>query len=151
VGLRPTITLLAATLLVGCSLLRPAEPPRVSLVDPAPLASASSAERQTVHLRVQNPRRAPLQVRGISCRVDVNGEELGRGTRTEPFSVPGRGEGVVDVDLVVDRMQRTMKGQALDPLSPGVLTYRLTGELDLGGTRLRFEQDGELRPTGGKR
>lgn len=144
---------LAATLLVGCALLRPAEPARVALDDLRPLASSADPARYLLRVRIQNPARAPLRVEGIACRLELEGGGVGEGSGTQAVSVPGHGEAVLEVELASDATRVLEPARAMRPRRGAGLAYRLTGELTLagGGARQRFEEEGSLRSGGGER
>jgi LEA14-like dessication related protein len=52
-----------------------------------------------VRLHVQNPNDRSLPIKSISCKLQVEGVDVGKGENAEPFSVPAHGE--QEFDMIV--------------------------------------------------
>jgi LEA14-like dessication related protein len=52
-----------------------------------------------VRLQVQNPNDRSLPIKSVSCNLQVEGVDVGKGENTEPFTIPAHGE--QEFDMIV--------------------------------------------------
>ena len=87
-----------AFLLSGCALTRlqtPAiTPEAVELTD-----VALDQQQFLVKLHVDNPNDRALPIKSVSCNLQVEGVDVGKGQSAEPFSVPAHGD--AEFDMIV--------------------------------------------------
>ena len=147
--------LLASALLVlgGCATFAPHfERPQLSLLAIEVQEASLSAQRFRVHMRVQNPNDRPLPIEGINYRIELAGEELGRGLTADAFTVPAFGAAEFEM-LVTTNLAATfwkVLPRLKDPAHPA--EYRLVGKVNTGLTFWRtipFDERGVF-PVGAK-
>ena len=134
----------------GCSLLHPKfETPKLSVVNVELLKSDLWEQRMKVRMRVQNPNARPIPVKGLTCALEVQGQELAHGVSGAAFNVPALGEAEFDMNMTAN-----MAGALIKLLGSGANTlgdqveYRVTGKLSLSEGLLRsipFEDHGTFR------
>jgi LEA14-like dessication related protein len=99
----------------------------------------------TIQLRFRNPNEFDIPVDGLNFALDVNDEAFAQGWSRDNFTLPGLGEIVVPVEIVVptgdliERVAAVGTGRRLD--------YRLSGEADIGrwfATTVPFLREGRL-------
>ncbi len=100
-----------------------------------------------VHLRVQNPNALVLPIKSIDYTLQLEGDEFGRGTATEAFTVPASGE--TEFDMTVS----THLAMTLFKLLPHLkdnsqpINYRVTGTIRTGlafMTTVPFDEHGQF-------
>jgi LEA14-like dessication related protein len=106
-----------------------------------------------LQLRVINPDEEPIEVRGFTCALKVNGKSFATGISDEHVTVPASGTTTLPVlvyagvfDLVGPVIE-LLQNQSSQPVKP--LTYELTGRLRLGEngeTKMPFSLKGSLPP-----
>jgi len=140
--------LVVATLLAGCAGLgKRLEPPRVSLVH---LEVAEAKLFETVfhiELRVFNTNSIALAVKGVDCKLVVNGEEFAQGVSDAEVQIPAYGTAKIPM-VVYSALMDMVKG-VLGAQAQEKLKYRISGRLRLEGGALvpsliPFSTDGEL-------
>lgn len=141
---------LVASSLVACSAVLPKlESPDLSVVNVQLTKSDLFEQRLKVRMRVQNPNDRELPVKGITCEMQVNGEDFARGVAADSFIVPALGEAEFDMTLTAN-----MAGALLRMLSssggktPESFDYRLTGKVALSSGLLRsvpFNETGTFK------
>ncbi len=148
-------TLLIGSLFWGCaSLDEGIEPPHISLVKITPLKSDDLESTIQLHLRLVNPNDRTFRIRGITCKLDINGSTIAAGSSNTAVELPQLGTTVIPVTVYTSmtdfmwlmlRMMSTApeKREALE------LTYAIRGKLFLddalpGLDRLTFETEGDL-------
>jgi LEA14-like dessication related protein len=144
---RVGIVVLSAAL-AGCAGFgRTLETPRVSL---AGLQVQESRGMETVFLaqvRVTNPNDVDLDVRGVECRLDVNGKELAHGVSSARVRIPAMGSETIPVTIyssVLDIMRGLIGLPQREELH-----YHLRGKVRLEGTgwlpsTLPFDSQGSV-------
>ena len=55
-----------------------------------------------VRLHVQNPNDRSLPIKSVSCNLQVEGVDVGKGESTEPFTVPAHGEQEFDMTVTTN-------------------------------------------------
>lgn len=85
-------------LLGGCALTQ-LQAPTVT-PETVELTDAQINEQQfRVHLHVQNPNDRALPIKSVSCTLQVEGVDVGKGKSAAPFTVPAHGDS--EFDMVV--------------------------------------------------
>jgi LEA14-like dessication related protein len=137
-----------ATRLAGCAGLgKRLESPRVSLVH---LEVAEAKLFETVfhiELRVLNTNSIPLAVKGVDCKLVVNGEDFAQGVSDAQVEIPAYGTAKIPM-VVYSALMDMVKG-VLGAQAQENLKYRISGRLRLEGGALvpsviPFSTDGEL-------
>jgi LEA14-like dessication related protein len=139
-----------ALFLSACSLFVPKiETPRLSIVNVELLKSDLWEQRLKVRMRVQNPNDRTLPIRGLSYRLDVEGQEFAHGVSGASFVVPALGEAEFDMDVTANMAGTLLKllGRGGDALAQPV-DYRIAGKISLSEGLWRsipFEQRGTFK------
>lgn len=137
-----------ATLLVACAGLgTKLETPRVSFVGIKALEATLFEQRLEVRLRVQNPNKLELPVRGLDVDVELAGEPFAHGISAREFTVPAHGEAEFDMIVTANAATALIRILGSDRKSREAIEYRLKGKLStrLGIFRLiPFEETGTL-------
>jgi len=126
---RPVVAALGvAVLLAACVHL---QAPTIDLVA-VELADVQLEEQHfKVRLHVENPNDRPLPVKSISCRLQVQGVEVGEGRSTEPFTVPANGETEFDA-LVTTNVTKSVPS-LLPRLLSSVLQHGQMPDYEVSG------------------
>src|SRR5690606_14679906 len=98
-----------------------------------------------VRLRVQNPNDRELPVKGLTARLEVDGEELASGVSAASFTVPAFGEAEFDMAMTAHVAAALVKLLSRREGSRDSIDYRVTGKLSLSSGWLRsipFEESG---------
>ena len=141
-----SVFLLLFTMLGCAGVGKRLEPPSVKLAD-IRLESLNVLEAVfDVKLRVFNTNDIPLQIRGIECKIDLNGKEFAIGVSESEVEVPSYGTALLPLQVyssVFDIIKN-----AADLPSQNQLDYRIKGKLRLGGSAfpsiLPFESQGHI-------
>ena len=139
--------LLASCLLGGCAALLPKlEPPQLA-VTRVELAGGN-LQQQQVHLtlHVVNPNARAIDVRGIDCTLDLNGNAFAAGTTEAAFILPASGE--TDFGMNVSANLDAALVALLSGFGRKTVDYRMYGQLHLGSGFVRnipFEQKGRVK------
>jgi LEA14-like dessication related protein len=140
------VAALSCLLLAACASMQHRDPLRVTVAGVEPLKGEGMEMRLAVKLRVQNPNEAPVDFRGVSLEMDVEGKGFASGVCDESGTVPGFGESVITVPVSISALH--MARQALTLLKGGEMDkirYELKGKLGAGGTGgTRFGASGEF-------
>lgn len=139
----------------GCAGIgRKLEPPELSLVHIALKEAKAFETTFELELRVFNTNDVPLEIRGISCKLEVNGRKLAKGVSATRTKVPAFSTKVVHmviyssmlgvVSSMIDMIKNAQSKQA-----PQKLEYNISGRLSLGGDSTMpwsfpFKSQGEL-------
>lgn len=147
--MKTLLLVLVSAGLVACSVLPKLEAPDLSVVNVQVVKSDLFEQRLKVRMRVQNPNDRELPVKGITCEMQVNGEDFARGVAGNSFTVPAFGEAEFDMMLTAN-----MAGALLRLLSSGggrapeSLDYRLSGKVSLASGIMRsipFNETGTFK------
>ena len=137
-----------ATLLVACAGLgTKLETPRISFVGLKALEATLFEQRLEVRLRVQNPNKLELPVRGLDVDVELAGEPFAHGVSAREFTVPANGEAEFDMIVTANAATALIRILGSDRKSREAIEYRLKGKLStrLGIFRsIPFEETGTL-------
>lgn len=132
----------------GCAGIgKPLESPRISLSNIQAQKSTGFETIFLVQLRVMNPNEVELDIRGVDCEVEVNGQPFAYGISNTAVTVPAYGSETVPVTVyssVIDIARSIFKWQGRDELS-----YRLKGKVKVEGAAwmppaLRFDSQGTV-------
>jgi LEA14-like dessication related protein len=144
-----SVSIVACTLLGGCSLFVPQlETPKLSVVNVELQKSDLWEQRMKVRMRVVNPNNRPIPVKGLTCSLEVQGEELAHGVSGASFNVPALGEAEFDMNMTAN-----MAGALIKLLGRGnsigdQVEYRVKGKISLSEGLLRsipFEDNGTFK------
>lgn len=141
-------------LLVSCAGLHPGmEEPEVSIINIQPLESHNMEASLLVSLRVINPNDFPLNITGLSCRLDIDDHHFATGVGNEKQIIPAFGTDILSVQVyasVIDMVGSVIGIIGDTQRNPNrlPLNYSITGKIRLGGTGLpstiNFTSQGEL-------
>ncbi len=116
----------------GCAGLgKRLETPRISLADIRVQESTGLETVFQVRLRVLNPNEVDLEVRGVDCELEVNGQPFASGIAAAAVKIPAYGSEVVPVTAYTSTLTILRGVIRMHPASE--LAYRLKGRLKLGG------------------
>ena len=122
------------------------EPPSVKLADIRLEALNVLEAVFDVKMRVFNTNDTALQIRGIECKIDLNGKEFAIGVSESEVEVPSYGTALLPLQ-VYSSVFDIIKNAAGLP-SKNQLDYRIKGKLRLGGSAfpsiLPFESQGQI-------
>jgi LEA14-like dessication related protein len=144
-----SVSLAASAVLGGCSLFVPKfETPQLSVVNVELQKADLWEQRMKVRLRVVNPNDRPIPVKGLTCALEVAGQELAHGVSGAAFNVPALGEAEFDMNMTAN-----MAGAIIKLLGRGndvgdEVDYRVTGKISLSEGLLRsipFEDRGKFK------
>ncbi len=151
--MRKIMGLICVCLIAACGLVGGKfEAPHLAVVKVDLVDSDILSQHFKVRLRVQNPNSRALPVRGITCKLELAGDEFGNGVSAESFSVPAYGEAEFDMLLTTNLASAVMRFMHKKDRDPGSLEYRLSGKVDLASAMLRsipFSDSGRI-PIPGK-
>lgn len=155
VSLRLFVLLLVSLVLAGCATMKPGyEPPGVTLSDFRLLPAEGLVPRFLIGLRITNPNNSPLDLRGLSYDVEIEGNKLINGVAGQLAEIPPYGESEIELRAGVDvlggaRILRELMSDA----GRDTMRYRLRTRLDVGGQLrpLTLEDSGELSLSQGAR
>jgi LEA14-like dessication related protein len=152
IGGPPALRVLAVAaftmLLAACSVMRlqapDVMPTSVELVD-----AQITGQRFKVGMHVQNPNDRALPIKSVSCALEIEGVEVGRGESSAPFNVPAHGES--DFDMVVTtNLAMSVPNLAMKLFRGGDMpSYRLSGTVNPDITMvppIPFWKSGQIAP-----
>ncbi len=122
-----------AMLLSACATLQPDfETPTVQVVSVAMLPPENLAPRFAITLRVRNPNRSDLPLKGAAYAITVEGNEIVAGVANDLPRIPGYGEEDVILHATLDLIEglQLLTDLARNPRDS--VTYELSAKLDVG-------------------
>lgn len=141
---------LIAAVLAACASHARLEQPNLSVVGIELLEGSLFTQRLKVRVRVQNPNDRELPIKGVSAKLEVDGNDFATGVSAQPFVVPAFGE--AEFDLMVDAsMAQTIIGMVGKGTQDGAgdsVGYRLSGKVSLSSGFVRslpFDETGTLQ------
>jgi LEA14-like dessication related protein len=144
-----SVSMVACALLGGCSLLVPKlETPQLSVVNVELQKSDLWEQRMKVRMRVVNPNDRPIPVKGLTCSLEVQGEELAHGVSGASFNVPALGEAEFDMNMTANMASALIKLLGRGNSLGDQIEYRVKGKISLSEGILRsipFEDNGSFR------
>lgn len=138
--------LLLPLMLSACATLQDESAPKIKLVNIQPEEMGLFDQHYRVELRVINRSPRPLQVRGISFSLELNGRDFADGVSNHEVVIPGLSSAKIQAELssslfgVLNQvMEMTNRGE------PG-FRYRIAGTLYLRGATfgIPFDSEDEL-------
>lgn len=160
--LTSTLYLVAVASLIifdGCAGIgRRLESPKVSLANISLQEAKAFETTFELALRVFNANDVPLEIRGIECELEINGNKLAKGVSATQTKVPAFGTELVRMVVyssmlgMVSSMVDMIRSAQSDQAAPR-LNYTLSGRLSIGGDstmpwKLPFKSQGELNLQG---
>jgi len=144
----PVVALAGALLIAsGCASSLKLEPPQLSVVTMKVQSADIFSQRLQVRLRVVNPNDRELPIKGISYRIEVEGDQLAEGLTEAPFVVPAMGEAEFDMQVTAN-LAGTLAKYLMRGSTPEALNYRLVGKVALSSGFLRsipFDERGSVK------
>jgi len=144
----PALLLIGVLLVAtGCASSFKLEPPQLSVVTMKVQSADIFSQRLQVRLRVVNPNDRELPIKGISYRIEVEGDQLAEGLTDAPFVVPAMGEAEFDMQVTAN-LAGTLAKYLMRGSTPAALNYRLVGKVALSSGFLRsipFDERGSVK------
>ncbi|MBL0715993.1 MAG: LEA type 2 family protein [Desulfosarcina sp.] len=139
----------------GCATLDSTiEPPHISLVNITPLSSDNLESAFRLDLRLINPNDRTFRIRGLECKLEINGSTIAAGVSDAATELPRLGTTVMPVTVYTSMtdfmwLMFRMISQQKSHREELKLAYTLRGNLFLdeslpGLGRLPFETEGDL-------
>ena len=131
----------------GCASQFKFEAPKLSVVSMKVQSADIFSQRLQVRLRVVNPNDRELPIKGISYRIEVEGDQLAEGLTDAPFVVPAMGEAEFDMQVTAN-LAGTLAKYLMRGSTPEALNYRLVGKVALSSGFLRsvpFDERGSVK------
>lgn len=129
---RTALLLLFSVALTACAALQEdIEPPGVRLVGVTVKEAGILTQRYGVTLRIENPNRVALPIRGVTYALELAGTEFATGQTPNRFSVPAYGESDVEFNVstnllaTIGHLAKWLQGD------PQELDYRVSGKVDI--------------------
>ncbi|MDD5757521.1 MAG: LEA type 2 family protein [Desulfobulbaceae bacterium] len=139
------ILALAALFLSGCGAMGVKERPQVSLANVGLESIGLFEQRLALSLRVQNPNGSDMEIRGLSCTLDINGQRFAQGGSSKPVTVPAYGDMLMKVNANAGTGSVLRQIQSLAVGGREAIDYRLQGRADVNGLGLvPFDQVGDI-------
>ena len=143
-----TAIFLTSLLFAGCAgLVKPLEPPRISLANIRVENFTGLETVFEVQLRVLNTNDVDLNVKGIEAELEINGQPFAAGVSNTPVKIPSFGTELVTVAVYSSVLKMFKSVYGLHESEE--LKYRLNGKLRVSGQNslaatLPFESKGVL-------
>lgn len=138
-----SVLLISCLMVSGCALFKPEikrpaiELQSVELIDPS-----LTALTLVVGIRVDNPNRMGVRVKGLSYQLDINQRELAGGNFEESIRLPGREKTVVQIPV---RVSYARLAESLSNVAKArTFAYRLKGVVNVSGHEVPYDVDGSL-------
>lgn len=132
-GLGKWCMLLAVLWLAGCaSMQKDFEQPSVELIGIRALPSEGMSPQFEIDLRIINPNRSALNLKGASYSVSIEGYELIKGVAADLPTVPAYGEAKFRLRAGMSWMQGIKFLTSMANESRDTVTYEMNAKLDLG-------------------
>jgi LEA14-like dessication related protein len=142
------LCLLVFTLVLGgCATLSGLDAPRVNLSNITPQDMTLFEQKFLVQLRIQNPNDVPLEVKGMTFNLDLNGKSFASGLSNQQVTIPRFGSAVVDVEVFSGLAGILKQLQGFTAGGLPTFTYRLRGRAYLekpATITLPFDEQGEI-------
>jgi len=122
-----------ATWLSACATLQPDfETPTVQVVSVSLLPPENLAPRFAVTLRVMNPNRSDLPLKGAAYTIKIEGQEIVAGVANDLPRIPGYGEENVTLNATLNWLEGLQLLEDLAQNPRDSVTYELSAKLDVG-------------------
>jgi len=144
---RPSLRLLCAGLLCGCATIVPQlQPPLLTVTAIAFAGGTLQQQQMHLTLHVVNPNARAIAVRGIDCRLELEGQLTAAGASDAAFTLPASGE--TDFGLNVTANLNNVLLALSSGFSHSTVDYHLYGQVHLSEGLVRtipFDQKGRVR------
>jgi LEA14-like dessication related protein len=130
------------------------ESPHISLVKITPMSSNDLESAFRLDLRLVNPNDRSFRIRGVACKLEINGSTIAAGAADKATELPSLGTAVMPVTVyssMTDFMWLMFRIMSESPEDREELklTYAIRGKIFLdealpGLDRLPFETEGDL-------
>jgi LEA14-like dessication related protein len=142
-------------ILDGCAGFgRRLESPEISLANISLQEAKAFETTFELALRVFNTNDVPLEIRGIECELEINGNKLAKGVSATQTKVPAFGTELVRMTVyssmlgMVKSMLDMIRSAQSDQI-PRKMNYKISGRLSIGGDatvpwKLPFKSQGEV-------
>ncbi len=144
-----SVSLAASAMLGGCSLFVPKlETPQLSVVNVELQKADLWEQRMKVRMRVVNPNDRPIPVKGLTCALEIAGQELAHGVSGASFNVPALGEAEFDMNMTANMASAIIKLLGRGSDVGDEVDYRVSGKISLSEGLLRsipFEDRGTFK------
>jgi LEA14-like dessication related protein len=134
--------------LTGCATLSGLDAPRVNLSNITPQDMTLFEQKFLVQLRIQNPNDVPLEVKGMTFSLDLNGKSFATGLSNQQVTIPRFGSELVEVEVFSGLTGILKQVQVLAASKTPAFTYRLRGKAYLdkpAAIALPFDEQGEIQ------
>ena len=133
-------------LLGGCASLQKRDPLQVTVAGIEPLEGEGMELRLNVKLRVQNPNDAPIDYKGVSLAMDVQGNTFASGVCAASGTVPSFGEVVIEVPVTISAFRMARQAFGMMTGTPASkIQYEMSGKLaNTTFNSTRFKTRGEF-------
>ena len=131
----------------GCATLSGLETPRVNISNITPQDMTLFEQKFLVQLRIQNPNDVPLEVKGMTFNLDLNGKSFATGLSNQQVTIPRFGSEVVEVEVFSGLTGILKQFQSFAAGGAPRFTYRLRGKAYLdkpASISLPFDEQGEI-------
>jgi len=131
----------------ACAIADFADPksPSVKINNVKPKKIGSSLQRLEIELLIQNPNRFDLQIQGMNFTALVNGKKLAKGNSEQQVTVPGLGEALLEVQVVLGIEELFSQAAKVLTEEEEALNYSIGGTVTLENwpSAIPFNVDGE--------
>jgi len=130
---RLVIALCVATVLTSCAALDFADPeaPTIKIEGVKAKKLGGAIQQLELALLIQNPNRFDLQIQGLNFTTFVNKEKLAKGSSDQPVIVPGLGEALLEVQVLLGITELLSQASKLITDSDTPLEYSIGGTVNL--------------------
>ena len=139
--------LVLTSVVAGCATLSGLDAPRVNVSNITPRDMTLFEQKFLVQLRIQNPNDVPLEVKGMTFNLDLNGKSFATGLSNQQVTIPRFGSEVVDVEVFSGLSGILKQLQGFTAGGSPTFTYRLRGKAYLEkptAITLPFDEQGEI-------
>lgn len=128
-----TLLMLSLILLGACStvLQDVIKAPEVTLTDFRLTKAGLINQTFAVTLKIKNPNKVPLPIKGFSYRVDLAGDEFANGSTQEEFTIPASGEKNIDVSVTLNLLRSSSHLLNVVKSDPSAIDYQFTGVISV--------------------
>lgn len=126
----------SAWIVAGCATLHPDyETPTVNVIAVRALPGESLTPQFAIDLRIINPNRNPLALRGVAYTLTLEGHKILTGVANELPTIPGYGEGDVTLIAAANLLGSIRFFTDLINTRRDAIAFVLEAKLDPGGLR----------------
>lgn len=143
-ALLPALAFAALLVVSGCGLgINTA--PQLSLADIGMERFGFLEQGLSLSLRVQNPNGYSMEIHGLSCTLDIDGQRFAQGVSAQQVRVPAYGDTIMKVSVSAGTGSVLRQLQALAQGGRDAIDYRLQGQAEVSGLgQVPFDQRGDI-------